>query len=61
MYLTPLDKINLASCAAKRAIQHVLDTDRFNGEYNTATTWRGHATNFMVHQDGTFYNTTVPI
>ena len=37
--LTIFDRINLANCARERAIAHVLDAERFEGEYTTARHW----------------------
>lgn len=37
--LTLFDRINMASCATKRAQQNTLDADRFKGEYDTARLW----------------------
>ena len=33
------DRINLASCAQRRASANVLDSTRFSGEYDTARLW----------------------
>ena len=33
------DRINLASCAERRASENVLDSTRWNGEYDTARLW----------------------
>ena len=33
------DRINLADCAKRRASANVLDSTRFNGEYDTARLW----------------------
>ena len=33
------DRINLASCAQRRASANVLDSTRFEGEFNTARLW----------------------
>jgi len=37
--LTLFDRINLADCAKRRAVAHVLDSTRFDGEYDTARLW----------------------
>jgi len=37
--LTMFDRINLAACAQRRATQNLLDSNRWNGEYNTARLW----------------------
>jgi hypothetical protein len=33
------DRINLAACAERRASANVLDSTRFEGEYDTARLW----------------------
>ena len=33
------DRINLAACARRRASANVLDSTRFEGEYDTARLW----------------------
>ena len=33
------DRINLADCAKRRAAANVLDSTRFEGEYDTARLW----------------------
>jgi hypothetical protein len=33
------DRINLAACAQRRASENVLNSTRFNGEYDTARLW----------------------
>ena len=33
------DRINLAACARRRAVANVLDSTRFEGEYDTARLW----------------------
>ncbi len=33
------DRINLAACAQRRATQNLLDSDRWEGEYDTARLW----------------------
>jgi hypothetical protein len=33
------DRINLAACARRRAAANVLDSTRFEGEYDTARLW----------------------
>ena len=33
------DRINLAACAERRASANVLDSTRWNGEYDTARLW----------------------
>jgi len=38
-YLTFLDRINIASCASKRASGNCFDMSRFHGEYATARAW----------------------
>jgi hypothetical protein len=37
--LTMFDRINLAACARRRASANVLDSTRFEGEYDTARLW----------------------
>jgi hypothetical protein len=37
--LTLFDRINIANCAMLRAKQHILDNERFTGEYQTARSW----------------------
>jgi hypothetical protein len=37
--LTLFDRINLAACAQRRATENVLDSTRFNGEFDTARLW----------------------
>jgi len=37
--LNLFDRINLADCAKRRASANVLDSTRFNGEYDTARLW----------------------
>jgi hypothetical protein len=37
--LTLFDRINIANCAAQRAIQHVTNEEVFNAEYRTARMW----------------------
>jgi hypothetical protein len=34
-----LNRINIAHCAAERARMHVLDTERFSREFDTARLW----------------------
>jgi len=38
-YLNMFDRINLADCAKRRAAANVLDSTRFEGEYDTARLW----------------------
>ncbi len=38
-YLNMFDRINLAACAQRRATQNLLDSDRWEGEYDTARLW----------------------
>jgi hypothetical protein len=33
------DRVNLAACAQRRASENVLNTTRWNGEYDTARLW----------------------
>jgi len=33
------DRVNLAACAQRRASENVLDSTRWNGEYDTARLW----------------------
>jgi hypothetical protein len=33
------DRINLATCAMRRAQDNLLDVQRFNGEYSSARAW----------------------
>ena len=33
------DRINLAACAERRASENVLNSTRWNGEYDTARLW----------------------
>ena len=40
--LTAFDKINLAACAAQRALPHYMNQERFDGEFATAMLWKGH-------------------
>jgi hypothetical protein len=37
--LNMFDRINLAACARRRASANVLDSTRFEGEYDTARLW----------------------
>jgi len=37
--LTLFDRINIAKCASDRAMQSVLNAERFTREYNTARMW----------------------
>ena len=37
--ITLFDRINLAACAKRRAVDNVLDSTRFSGEYDTARLW----------------------
>jgi hypothetical protein len=37
--LSMFDRINLAACARRRAAANVLDSTRFEGEYDTARLW----------------------
>jgi len=37
--LALFQRINVAQCAAKRASQHVMDTERFQREFQTARMW----------------------
>jgi hypothetical protein len=37
--LTLFDRINLADCAKRRAVDNVLNSTRFSGEYDTARLW----------------------
>jgi hypothetical protein len=37
--LNMFDRINLADCARRRASANVLNTNRFEGEYDTARLW----------------------
>jgi len=37
--ITLFDRINLADCARRRASAHVLDSTRFESEYDTARLW----------------------
>ena len=37
--LNMFDRINLAACAERRASANVLDSTRWNGEYDTARLW----------------------
>jgi hypothetical protein len=37
--LNMFDRINLAACAQRRASANVLNTNRFEGEYDTARLW----------------------
>ncbi len=37
--LNMFDRINLADCAKRRAAANVLNSTRFEGEYNTARLW----------------------
>jgi len=42
--LLPFDKLNLAICAQKRAIESTCDPgDRFEGEYDTMHLWMRHS------------------
>jgi hypothetical protein len=34
-----LGRINIAKCAAERARMHVMDTERFRNEFDTARMW----------------------
>jgi hypothetical protein len=38
-YLLFFDQINVAKCAADRAVDNVLDAERFSREYDTAKMW----------------------
>jgi hypothetical protein len=37
--LSLFDRINIAKCATDRAMQSVLNAERFTGEYHTARMW----------------------
>lgn len=37
--LNLFDRINIAKCATDRAMQSVLNTERFTGEFHTARMW----------------------
>jgi hypothetical protein len=37
--LTMFDRINLAACAQRRATDNLFDSNRWNGEYDTARLW----------------------
>ena len=37
--LNMFDRINLAACAERRASENVLNSTRWNGEYDTARLW----------------------
>jgi hypothetical protein len=37
--ISMFDRINLASCAQRRASANVLNSTRFEGEYDTARLW----------------------
>jgi hypothetical protein len=37
--LTLFDRIHIANCAVLRAEMHLGNTERFNGEYDTARSW----------------------
>jgi hypothetical protein len=39
------DRINLAACAERRASANVLDSTRWNGEYDTARLWMKYRLN----------------
>ena len=47
--LTAFAKLNLATCAAKRAKSHWTDDRRFSDEYATAMLWKGHRVVQTVH------------
>jgi hypothetical protein len=38
-YLNMFDRINLAACAKRRATDNLLDSNRWEGEYDTARLW----------------------
>jgi hypothetical protein len=38
-YLNMFDRINLAACAQRRATDNLLDSNRWEGEYDTARLW----------------------
>jgi hypothetical protein len=38
-YLNMFDRINLAACAQRRATLNLLDSNRWEGEYDTARLW----------------------
>jgi len=40
--LSLLDRINVAYCAAERARMYVLDTERFNSEFDTVRMWKNY-------------------
>lgn len=37
--MTLFDRVNIANCAMRRAMDNVFDTERFSGEYETVRTW----------------------
>ena len=42
MYVTTLslfDRVNIANCAVERARQHLLNDERFDGEFQTVKLW----------------------
>ena len=49
------DRINLAACAERRASANVLDSTRWNGEYDTARLWMKYrlvkTTNYSYIED----------
>jgi hypothetical protein len=49
------DRINLAACARRRASDNVLDSTRFEGEYDTARLWMKYrlvkTTNYSYIED----------
>jgi len=49
------DRINLADCAKRRAAANVLDSTRFEGEYDTARLWMKYrlikTTNYSYIED----------
>ena len=56
--LTILDKINLAQCAAQRAMAQI-GTPQFSEAFNSVFLWKGHNLYTSIHRDGTFYNYTL--
>jgi hypothetical protein len=53
--LNLFDRINLADCAKRRAAANVLDSTRFEGEYDTARLWMKYrlikTTNYSYIED----------
>jgi hypothetical protein len=53
--LNMFDRINLAACARRRASDNVLNSTRFEGEYDTARLWMKYrlvkTTNYSYIED----------